>query len=326
MKRSSIAASGLALACLSAPLFAHGTMEVPINRVYACYQEGPEAPKSAACREAQRLGGSAAMYDWNGINQNPPGDKHQAVVPDGQLCAGGQKRFQGFNLPRGDWTATPIAPDADGQFEFVYLASAPHATRYFRFYVTRDGWNPQQALAWADLELFASHDGTPPLRDGRYRIKVKLPPGKQGAHIIYNVWKRSDSEEAFYSCSDVRFVAPLAKTARGESWREAGQLRARAALPAGSSAVLRVFDAQGRDVESHRVALDGIRGQAKAWPYWLAREVNARSRIVRIGEMRVADGQATIEPVADASRNRVYFSDAHPGYRYALDLRQGDGA
>ncbi|WP_328796398.1 lytic polysaccharide monooxygenase [Halosaccharopolyspora lacisalsi] len=28
---------------------------------------------------------------------------------------------------------------------------------------------------------------------------------KSGRHIIYSVWQRSDSPEAFYNCSDVLF-------------------------------------------------------------------------------------------------------------------------
>jgi len=73
---------------LFAPLFAqaHGSMEVPVSRIYNYFKEGPESPKSAACREAVHTGGPQALYDWNGVNQLPNGN-HQAFVPDGSCAA-----------------------------------------------------------------------------------------------------------------------------------------------------------------------------------------------------------------------------------------------
>ncbi|MGW4801835.1 lytic polysaccharide monooxygenase, partial [Nonomuraea sp. NPDC004297] len=37
-----------------------------------------------------------------------------------------------------------------------------------------------------------------------YTMTAKLP-SRQGRHLIYAIWQRSDSPEAFYSCSDVVF-------------------------------------------------------------------------------------------------------------------------
>ncbi|WP_196778198.1 cellulose binding domain-containing protein, partial [Lentzea aerocolonigenes] len=42
------------------------------------------------------------------------------------------------------------------------------------------------------------------LASGEYSWQAKLP-NKSGRHIIYSLWQRSDSPEAFYSCSDVVF-------------------------------------------------------------------------------------------------------------------------
>ncbi|WP_301325762.1 cellulose binding domain-containing protein, partial [Lentzea flava] len=44
----------------------------------------------------------------------------------------------------------------------------------------------------------------PPQANGEYSWQAKLP-NKSGRHIIYSLWQRSDSPEAFYSCSDVQF-------------------------------------------------------------------------------------------------------------------------
>ncbi len=180
-------------------------MEDPISRVYNCYLEGPESPVSAACQAAVALSGPQHLYDWNAINQLPNGN-HQAFVPDGQLCSGGKASHAGQDLARDDRPSQPIAPDANGNFEFVYRATAPHSTRYFDFYVTKDGYDPTKPLAWSDLEAtpFCTITSVT-LENGRYRMNCALPQGKEGKHLIYSVWQRDDSAEAFYACIDVEF-------------------------------------------------------------------------------------------------------------------------
>ena len=42
---------------------AHGSMQTPVSRTYACFQEGPESPDSDACRAAVAAGGTQALYD-----------------------------------------------------------------------------------------------------------------------------------------------------------------------------------------------------------------------------------------------------------------------
>lgn len=185
---------------------AHGSMEDPVSRVYVCFQEGPEHPQSAACQAAVAAGGTQQFYDWTGINQLAGGD-HRAFVPDGELCSAGKASHVGLNLARADWPAQPIAPDGDGNYLFKFLATAPHATAYFDFYVTKDGYDPTQPLAWDDLEPTPfCHITAVELQAGRYRMNCPLPVGKSGKHLIYNIWQRSDSAEAFYTCMDVDFV------------------------------------------------------------------------------------------------------------------------
>ena len=42
-------------------VFAHGSMETPLSRIYNCRLENPESPKSAACRAAVEVGGTQAL-------------------------------------------------------------------------------------------------------------------------------------------------------------------------------------------------------------------------------------------------------------------------
>ncbi|OUS30884.1 hypothetical protein A9Q99_05075 [Gammaproteobacteria bacterium 45_16_T64] len=205
MKKQSLA---LTLSVLSGTLFsggawAHGTMETPISRDYQCFQEGPENPQSAACKEAVRIGGTQPLYDWNAISQNAAGDD-QAFVPDGMLCSGGNVKYRGLDLARTDWQKTPIQGDVNGEFEFVFLGTAPHATKRWDFYITKDNYDTTKALTWNDLEPapFCQH-GNVPLENGRYSMSCELPADKDGDHVIYNIWERIDSPETFYTCMDV---------------------------------------------------------------------------------------------------------------------------
>ena len=52
-------------------------------------------------------------------------------------------------------------------------------------------------------------------------MNCPLPQGKTGKHVIYNVWQRSDSPEAFYACIDVSFSGAVANP-----WQALGNLRA----------------------------------------------------------------------------------------------------
>lgn len=197
------ALSALSAGTLSGGVWAHGTMEAPVSRDYQCFQEGPENPQSEACKAAVQVGGKQPLYDWNAISQNAAG-ADKAFVPDGMLCSGGNAKYRGLDLARTDWKKTPIQADASGDFEFVFLGTAPHATKRWEFYITKDGYDATQALTWNDLEPapFCEH-GNVPLQNGRYNMSCELPEGKDGDHVIYNIWERSDSPETFYTCMDV---------------------------------------------------------------------------------------------------------------------------
>ena len=186
-------------------IHAHGTMETPISRIYACYLEGPENPQTAACQAAVDLGGTQPLYDWNEINQGKADGQHQSLIADGTLCGGGRDKYKGMNLPRTDWVSTPARLNAQGQMEFVYYATAPHSSAYFRFYITKDNYDPSAALRWEDLEEPFCEITNVSLQEQRYHMTCPSPGNKVGQHVIYNIWQRDDSPEAFYACIDVDF-------------------------------------------------------------------------------------------------------------------------
>ncbi|MFJ7328820.1 lytic polysaccharide monooxygenase [Streptomyces cyaneofuscatus] len=211
-KAAGIVALGFApfaLAGLTAtPALAHGSLTDPVSRVSACFAEGPESPVSAACKAAVAAGGTQALYDWNGVNIANAAGKHRELIPDGKLCSAANDKFKGLDLPRADWPASPVKA---GKHTFKFRATAPHKGS-FELYLTKPGYDPTKPLAWSDLEAKPFAEATDPaLVDGSYVFDGTIPEAA-GRQLIYTVWQRSDSPEAFYACSDVVFGGGSAGT------------------------------------------------------------------------------------------------------------------
>ncbi|MFE7776709.1 lytic polysaccharide monooxygenase [Streptomyces sp. NPDC057445] len=204
-RAAAVAAFGIAPLALTglaaSPAVAHGSMTDPVSRVSACYAEGPESPRSAACKAAVAASGPQAFYDWNEVNIANAAGNHKQLIPDGKLCSAGRDKYKGLDLPRADWPASKLVP---GGHTFRYKATAPHKGS-FELYITRDGYDPSKPLKWSDLEAKPFAKVTEPrLVKGEYVFDGTVP-GKSGRHLIYSIWQRSDSPEAFYTCSDVVF-------------------------------------------------------------------------------------------------------------------------
>ncbi|MFV0130631.1 lytic polysaccharide monooxygenase [Streptomyces sp. HMX112] len=192
----------LALAGTAAsPAVAHGSMTDPVSRVSACFAEGPESPKSAACRAAVAAGGTQALYDWNEVNIPNAAGNHRRLIPDGKLCSAGRDKYKGLDLPRADWPSSPLAA---GRHTFRYKATAPHKGS-FELYLTRAGYDPAKPLKWSDLDSKPFAKVTDPRLENGHYVFDGTVPARSGRHLVYSVWQRSDSPEAFYTCSDVVF-------------------------------------------------------------------------------------------------------------------------
>lgn len=205
--RKAVAAAATAVVPLvltglaAAPASAHGTMGTPVSRVLTCYAENPESPKSDACKAAVAAGGTQAFYDWNGVRIGDVDGQHQQRIPDGKLCSAGNDEFKALDLARADWPATRLS---SGQQTLSFRVTAQHKGT-FALYITDDSYDPSQPLKWSDLESEPFATVTDPsVVNGGYVLPVKVP-ARSGRQLIYAIWQRSDSPEAFYSCSDVVF-------------------------------------------------------------------------------------------------------------------------
>ncbi|WP_131738069.1 lytic polysaccharide monooxygenase auxiliary activity family 9 protein [Actinomadura roseirufa] len=186
---TAVASAGLTVA-VAAPALSHGYTTAPISRSLLC---GRGTVKN--CGDIQ----------WEPMSVEGPKGFPRSGPGDGRICAAGDGRWAPLDDPRGgQWPATKLT---SGQsYTFSWNLTVPHATASFRYFLTKDGWNPAQPLTRASLDL------TPFLQvNGRGRqlaqavSHVGSLPARHGRHLVLAVWDIADTGNAFYQCSDVDF-------------------------------------------------------------------------------------------------------------------------
>ncbi|KAG0174735.1 hypothetical protein DFQ30_002928, partial [Apophysomyces sp. BC1015] len=136
------------------------------------------------------------------------------AVPDGLLCAGGDTRKRGLDLPQtAGWHKTVIEPK-NGKFQLRWDNTRSHNPSTMKIYMSKSSYDPSKPLHWSDLELLLDETTPDPIpTDGKglnpqvtsfYYLDVPVPADRTGNAIIYGVWQRIDAgHEAFFNCADV---------------------------------------------------------------------------------------------------------------------------
>lgn len=186
----------------------HGYVVRPLSRAYWCAQNGG---CGSASNEPQSV---EAPKGWPAATS--PGGR--PTPPDGQLASGGRAGFSaldGLTTPQGTpWPATAF--QAGQVARMRWWLTAPHRTSRWTYYITRDGWDPDQPLSRAQFEdtPFCNFEWSCP--GGFWTCNqpipevhhwVYMPPGKTGRHVIYAIWTVADTDNAFYQVMDVQLEA-----------------------------------------------------------------------------------------------------------------------
>jgi chitin-binding protein len=193
--RKKIAAVALGVAAASlisiSGASSHGYTDSPISRQLLC---GNGTVRN--CGDIQ----------WEPQSVEGPKGFPSGGPADGKICAGGDSRFaQLDNMRNGGWPATKLT--AGQSYNFRWQISARHATTDFRYYITKDGWDPTKPLTRAalDLQPFLVVPYRGQLPAATVSHAGVIPSGKTGRHLILGVWTIADTGNAFYACSDVQF-------------------------------------------------------------------------------------------------------------------------
>lgn len=194
---------------------AHGVAMMPGSRTYLCQLDaktgtGALDPTNPACQAALDESGANALYNWFAVLDSNAGGRGAGYVPDGTLCSAGDRSpydFSAYNAARADWPRTHLTSGATIPVQYSNWAAHPGD---FKVYLTEPGWSPTSELGWDDLELIQTvtdppQQGSPGADGGHYYWDLALPSGRSGDALIFMQWVRSDSQENFFSCSDVVF-------------------------------------------------------------------------------------------------------------------------
>lgn len=169
---------------------AHGYTNSPTSRAYHC-----NLGNATDCGPIQ----------WEPWSVEGPKGFPEAGPENGTICAGGLGQFAQLDDPRGGGWPTTDVPSG-GSFDFKWHITAAHSTTSFRYFVTKDGWDPNQPLTRDALDLapFLTVDGNneQPPNDVTHTGTL---PNKSGHHLILSVWDIADTANAFYQCADVNF-------------------------------------------------------------------------------------------------------------------------
>ncbi|MEG0260028.1 MAG: lytic polysaccharide monooxygenase [Lysinibacillus sp.] len=148
---------------------------------------------------------TGANVDCGGVQYEP-----QSLEAPGNFPIGGPAdgKIAGANVfPKLDeqskyrWTKVPMK---SGAYTFEWTLTAAHAAAKWDYYITKQGWNPDQPIKRADLELFCSTNdgGKRPPSNVKHNCNV---PERSGYQIILAVWSIADTPNAFYNVIDANF-------------------------------------------------------------------------------------------------------------------------
>lgn len=296
MKLSKIALA-LATLTVASSALAHGYVESPASRAYMC-----KLGKNIDCGTVQ--------YEPQSVERTS-GFPTGALPPDGQLASAGISQYSQLDRQSlNAWTKTPITA---GKNTFTWYHTAPHKTVNWRWYITKQDWNPNKPLTRDQFEStpFCTVNGNGQAPSPRQEMSCNVPQ-RTGYQVIYAVWEIADTTNSFYQAIDVDFgnggnVTPDETPAVVSEWSHAlnGQISGNNVNP-GDKVIARFFDAKG-EVASMRTELtvsSASQGQANQWAFDLAQAINAAHSDVRVG---VKDESGVVNPVHGA--NNVYVKD-----------------
>ncbi|WP_249199142.1 lytic polysaccharide monooxygenase [Photobacterium sp. GJ3] len=325
--------AGSIMSSLSTTAQAHGYMEYPPARQEICAQDGGywdstdgSTIPNAACRAAflesgwypfvQKPEFATLVSDFN--NQAAV----ELAIPDGKLCSAADSKKSGMDLPSPYWQKTTIDTTNQGQLSVLYRAETPHNPSFWKFYLTKPGFDSAtQVLTWGDLELIADVGNIPTTTINGlkyYQMTITLPTDRTGDAILYTRWQRDDpAGEGFYNCTDIRFAG--SDTGQPDAWTQAGAfVKATDIAQPDETVWFRIFDQNGVEAVSEQLAITAANQSQSIWAATLADTVNQTyPQQVQVGKQG-ADGSIVFD-AQDLYGNQIFLKNRD--YTYQLDIK-----
>ncbi|WP_419712394.1 N-acetylglucosamine-binding protein GbpA [Pseudomonas sp. NFX224] len=317
-KGSAFAACTSSMILLSAMLVsqsasAHGFLEVPPSRALLC-QKGLNSQCGGAQYEPQSVGETFKGFPAGA------GDAPLQGPEDGKIPSGGISLFSALDAQSASrWHLTEIR---NRTLDFQWHYTAVHPATKHEYFITRNGWNPNEALKRAAFEStpFCTIDGGNQKPSNSDKHNCTIPADKSGHHVILAVWTVGDTDAAFYNPADVNI---LSEPELPGGWSSVGSIAPSTTLLVGDKVKARAFSANGEYPEfSVEIAINTAEeGSPNNWSFKLAEAINKAHTLVRAG---VRDESGTIEPVK--GNNSVYAQKESGVTRYEVQLNMQEDA
>ncbi|WP_322615515.1 N-acetylglucosamine-binding protein GbpA [Pseudomonas sp. BIC9C] len=317
-RRSALTACTSSMILLSAMLAsqtvsAHGYLDVPPSRALAC-QKGLNTNCGGAQYEPQSVGET-----FKGFPAGVGGAPLQGPV-DGKIASGGHSLFSAMDAQSATrWHLTEIK-DRNIDFQWRYTAVHP-ATRH-EYFISRNGWNPNESLKRATFEStpFCTVDGGNQKPSNSDKHNCTLPADKSGQHVILAIWTVGDTDAAFYNVADVNI---LAEPELPGGWSSVGSIAPSTELLVGDKVKARAFSANGENPDYRvEISIDNAEeGSPQNWSFKLAEKINATHKLIRAG---IRDENGNIEPIR--GNNSLYAQKESGVTRYEIQLDMKEDA
>jgi chitin-binding protein len=292
---------------------AHGFLETPPSRALAC-QKGLNTDCGGAQYEPQSVGET-----FKGFPAGVGGAPLQGPV-DGKIASGGHALFSAMDAQSATrWQLTEIL---DRNIDFQWRYTAVHPATKHEYFITRNGWNPNETLKRASFDStpFCTIDGGNQRPSNADKHNCNIPTDKTGQHVILGIWTVGDTDAAFYNVADVNI---LAEPELPGGWNSVGSIAPSTQLLVGDKVKARAFSRDGESPEySVEISIDSAEeGSTQNWSFKLAEAINKTHKLIRAG---VRDEDGTIEPVK--GNNRVYAQNDSGVIRYEVQLNMQEDA
>ncbi|HEY5832992.1 lytic polysaccharide monooxygenase [Streptomyces sp.] len=209
----------------------HGSVSRPVSRALYALPLNDPSPMCAAARERITAPGDWAGIVPPGTVENPPWngqylEYRKFFAGRGPVIASANRtEFAGLDLTPSqvggaDWPTTTIGASADELvLQYGYTAFHRGWTWTHQWFVTVDGWQPDQGISWETLEPFpffvdlyggpGEHSEGTPWEETETHV-IQTVPRKSGRHAFVNIYGghggHSGKGEFFVSVCDVVFA------------------------------------------------------------------------------------------------------------------------
>ena len=168
-----------------------------------------------------------------------------------------------------------------GWRNFKWVFTANHKTDYFKFYITKEGWNPNQKLVISDFDKIPLQCDAPvpewkapeqPPRTG-LSFDCRLPE-RTGYQVIMAVWKVNDTVNSFYNLIDVKYPGDIQPPTDSYP-NNIGSIKANKTLTVGDQILFTTHKTSGASETRKLLTIHhNDEGEPATWPYNLATSIN----------------------------------------------------